>query len=171
MKDQPIQLYHQPYCNENTGELYTNQYGEVVQRIKGIKANDLMISTRSKHWFIQEKPTEAIAEKHQLLPTKVASTEPLETVIQRLLTPIVCIDDAAVPPCTNHIALLDATTALAFDLPWSSVNNCRNPQIAHAKDDTLFIKSVEKMFQNYVKSGKEVSIKQSDFIRTLLKMI
>jgi hypothetical protein len=66
---------------------------------------------------------------------------------------------------------LDATTALAFDLPWSSVNNCRNPEIAHPKDDKLFIKAIEKMFQNYVKSGKKVSIKQSDFIKTILKMI
>ena len=66
MKTQPIQLYHELYCDEQTGELRPNQYGEQVYRIKGLRLNEshavIHVTTRLKQWTMQEKPPEAESE-------------------------------------------------------------------------------------------------------------
>jgi hypothetical protein len=167
MKNQPIQLHHEPYCDESTGELHSNQYGEIIHCIKGLQVNDMVITTRLKHWTIQEKATEAVAERDHL--RSVLSLETSAAAVQRLLTPIPCSSET--PQLLIDIAILDAATALAFDLPWSSVNNCRNPEIAAPENDSKFIKAIETAYQNHVNSGKKVSINQKTFVKTVLKMI
>ena len=101
MKTQAIQLYHQWHCDETTGALYTNQYGENVQRIKGIQTEAFQLETRLKQWTMQEKPPEEESEAEA--SAAIAGLE------------------------------LEGATALAVDLPWSPVNNCRNAEIAPAE--------------------------------------
>ena len=101
MKTQAIQLYHQWHCDETTGALYTNQYGENVQRIKGIQTEAFQLETRLKQWTMQEKPPEE--ESDAEASAAIAGLE------------------------------LEGATALAVDLPWSPVNNCRNAEIAPAE--------------------------------------
>ena len=93
VKDQPIQLYHQTPCDQKTGEVHTNQYGEIIDVIKGVQTQNGWIATRLKQWTIQINPDD-------------------DTTLQE------CdVKDSTMP-------LLDGTDQ-AFDLPWSSVNNCR----------------------------------------------
>ena len=172
MKNQPIQLHHEPYCDENTGELHSNQYGEIIHCIKGLQVNNTIIMTRLKHWTIQEKAVEEIEKQETAKQDHLLNIPLLETsaaAVRRLLTPMPCSSEA--PRLLTDIATLDAATALAFDLPWSSVNNCRNPEIAAPENDSKFIKAIETAYQNHVNSGKKVSINQKTFVKTVLKMI
>ena len=88
MRNQPIQLYHQTYCDENTGELHTNKYDEVVYRIKGIQGNGIKVETRSS----------------------------------------------------------------------SSVNNCRNTEIANVNQDQRYMETIENLPKNSSKSTEKVPV-------------
>jgi len=192
LKAQPIQLYRYPDFDPTTGEMQVNKYGEVVDSIQGLQTQTSTVITRLKRWTIQEKATDENAEKHQIAPDSDAL--PLETpeaAIQRILTPECDVytdsddpidlthmqdywqqgGDQYLPPVSGDFQLIQAATALAFDLPWSTVNNCRHLDISNPKNDLEFINAIKKAYQDHVNSGKKVAISQFDFVRTLLKIM
>ena len=152
-KDQPIQLYRAPHCDAQTGEILPNKYGEIIEVIQGLQTKHGQLQTRLKQWTIQEKDKDDNLEKQQIASDSELSETP-EMAMQRLLKP----------------AKLDANAALAFDLPWSSVNNCRHPDIVDPNMDEKFIESLQKLYQNNENLYKKSAISQDFFIKTILKM-
>ena len=163
-KDQPIQLYRAPHCDAQTGEILPNKYGEIVDVIQGLQTEYGQLQTRLKQWTIQEKDTDKNLEKQQIASDSALSETP-EIAIQRLLKPTTA---AYTDYCDS--GKLDANATLAFDLPWSSVNNCRHPDIADPNMDEKFIESLQKLYQNNEYLYKKSSISQDYFIKTILKM-
>ena len=121
-KDQHISPYRCYRYNAETGEVTTNQYGELVDHIQGVATVDTTVKTRLKNWTIQQKPE----PENTAHPSQISVISPNKTVeqdVQRLLTPVPCSSTVL-----GHVENLDLETVLAFDLPWSSVNNCRIPE-------------------------------------------
>ncbi len=165
MRNQPIQLYHQVHCDKNTGVLHTNQYGEIVYRIEGIQthANDedetkVQVITRLKQWVIQDKPAEELAEQDDLLLT--TSTETAEEAIQRLLKPKHCLDlhSASLAELEPSTFEADFLNPVAFDLPWSSVNNCRNLDLFAPESEKSPLQSAKDVPNKQAISSKKSGI-------------
>ena len=61
-KSQPIRCYTVERINTETGEAYTNKYGELVDKVEGVVAAWDSVETRIHEWVIQRKKTEAELE-------------------------------------------------------------------------------------------------------------
>jgi len=163
LKAQPIQLYCHARIDAHTGEAFSNKYGEVVESIQGIQANNTLVITRLKQWTFQEKSETGEAEK--ALPDAIIETH--QEALQRLLGG----EGERITAACMDIPEGNTGAALAFDLPWSSVNNCRNTQISSPYKDVEFIKAVKKFYQDHAVLYKKASINQETFIKTFLKML
>ena len=113
-KDQPIKTARDVKTDTETGEIKLNQYGELVEYIKGVMTTGIITETRLKHWTIQNKveiPT----------PESFAPLTPIETAeqgVQRILG----------NAYFNTKTVAKTATGGGNCTPWSPVNNCRKAQ-------------------------------------------
>jgi hypothetical protein len=135
-KDQLISPYRCYRYNPATGETETNQYGELVDHIKGIMTTGIVVETRLKQWTIQAKPEEATIETMALDNT---DSDPLN--------------------------------ALVFDLPWSSVNNCRNPNSQPIKESDFLAKELKIEYKKRLKAGEKFDVDCETFVKNTLKKV
>ncbi len=55
-KAQPMGVYTQEQVDTETGEIITNRYGEIVERVAGIECLGEQVKTRLHQWSITQKP-------------------------------------------------------------------------------------------------------------------
>jgi len=165
-KDQLISPYRCYRYDPETGETETNQYGELVDHIQGVMTTGEMVKTRLKQWTIQRKPEEENTDN----PNQNTVIQPLnktvEQGVQRILTPAHC--STAV---LSHVEELDLSTSLAFDLPWSSVNNCRKPKSQPIRESDFLAKELEIEYKKRVKAGEKFDMDCETFVKNLLKKV
>jgi hypothetical protein len=165
-KEQLISPYRCYDYDPATGEVKTNQYGELVDHIQGVMTTGVMAKTRLKHWTIQQKPEEENADN----PNQNAVIQSLEETakqgVQRILTPSYCSTDVL-----GNIENLDLSTALAFDLPWSSVNNCRKPKSQPIRESDFLAKELEIEYKTRLKKGEKFDMDCETFVKNLLKKV
>ena len=55
-KVQPLRVFTQERMDSETGEIVTNRYGEIVERVAGIECQGVQVNTRLHQWAITQKP-------------------------------------------------------------------------------------------------------------------
>ena len=98
-KDQPLRIYTVERINEETGEIISNQYGEITGKVDGVElAGMQQIKTRLHVWRIQEK---------------AGATKP----------------EAAFSMAVEYVEGFEILTpSPSSSAPWSTVNNCTQPE-------------------------------------------
>lgn len=101
-KDQPLRVYTVERINTETGEVISNQYGEIVGKVEGISLMDVeQVKTRLHVWRIQ---------------SKAGATAP-ENAFNAAAQYVAGFD--IMEPSTSSIPSPSS--------PWSPVNNCTQP--------------------------------------------
>jgi hypothetical protein len=167
LKQQPIQLYRHARLNLKTGEAQTNKYGEVIESIQGIQANDTIVITRLKQWTIQEKAVEIEDVEAEISPTTVDFNS--ATAMQHL---------SVLGEGLGALASMDAyglnvenAPDFAFDLPWSSVINCRKSESTSINEADFLAKELRIEYKKRLKSGEKFDVDCETFVKNLLKKV
>jgi hypothetical protein len=66
---------------------------------------------------------------------------------------------------------LDIAAALAFDLPWSTVNNCRNAKYKPICEEDFLAKELKIEYKKRLKAGEKFDIDCETFVKNLLKKV
>ncbi|MBK8453608.1 MAG: replication endonuclease [Thiofilum sp.] len=121
-KKRPLKLYTLSRVNEETGEVMTNKYGEIVAKVKGISLwSNPTIETRVHTWRIETK-AEAVNTFNDVLKGAEITYKPdfdLNQTVQQTF------------PSYPDSSLSSLVSAIRAN-PWCTGNKCREPDFPPA---------------------------------------